>query len=234
MNDYDRQRREALGTLLAAGALALAPVENVQAFLFGGKPKKLADDRSIHSLDGAVFVNGRPAGIETRIRAGDRVATGTDGKIVFAVGGDSFLLRGGGELEIGGSGFLVRSLRVLSGALLSVFARRDALQPVGMRASTATLGIRGTGVYVEVEPQLTYVCTCYGLVSLAAAADPADAETIETRNHDMPRYIDASPTNGSRIRPAPVINHSNDELELLEAIVGRKVPPGFGEKSYER
>lgn len=234
MNDYERQRREALATMLAGGALALAPVEAAQAFLFGSKPKKLADDRSIHSLDGEVLVNGRPATIETRIRAGDRVTTGGDGKIVFAVGGDSFLLRGNGDLEIGGADFLVRSLRVLSGALLSVFAKRDRLQPVGMRASTATIGIRGTGVYVEVEPRLTYVCTCYGLVSLAAAADPTDAETIETRNHDMPRYIDAAPRNGSRIRPAPVINHTNDELELLEAIVGRKVPPGFGKESYER
>ena len=234
MNDYDRQRREALASLLAGGALALAPAGAAQAFLFGGKPKKLAEDRSIHSLAGEVRVNGRVATIETRIRAGDRVTTGGDGKVVFAVGGDSFLMRRNGELEIGGADFFVRSLRVLSGALLSVFARRDALQPVAMRASTATLGIRGTGVYVEVEPRLTYVCTCYGLVNLAAAADPGDAETIETKNHDMPRYIDAAPTNGSRIRPAPVINHDNEELELLEAIVGRKVPPGFGKQSYER
>ncbi len=234
MKDYDRQRREALATLLAGGTLALAPAEAVHAFLFGGKSKQLAEDRSIHSLDGEVLVNGRPATIETRIRAGDRVTTGGDGKIVFAVGGDSFLLRGNGDLEISGSEFLVRSLRVLSGALLSVFAKRDRLQPVGMRASTATIGIRGTGVYVEVEPRLTYVCTCYGLVSLAAAADPTDAETIETRNHDKPRYIDAAPSNGSRIRPAPVINHDNEELELLEAIVGRKVPAGFGKESYER
>lgn len=234
MNDYDRQRREALGALLAGGALALAPAEAAQAFLFGGKPDRLAEDRSIHSLAGEVLVNGRPATLETRIRAGDSVSTGGDGKIVFAVGGDSFLLRRNGNLEIGGSDFLVRSLRVLSGALLSVFARRDRLNPVAMSASTATIGIRGTGVYVEVEPRLAYVCTCYGQVSLAAAADPSDSETIETTNHDMPRYIDAAPTNGSRIRPAPVINHENDELELLEAIVGRKVPPGFGKESYER
>lgn len=234
MNEYDRQRREALGAMLAGGALAMAPVEAARAFLFGGKSKKLADDRSIYSLDGEVLVNGRAAAIDTRIRAGDRVTTGGDGKVVFAVGGDAFLLRRDGDLEIGGSDFLVRSLRVLSGALLSVFARRDSLQPVGMRLSTATLGIRGTGVYVEVEPQLTYVCTCYGLVNLAATADPADAETIETKNHDKPRYIDATPTDGSRIRPAPVINHANDELELLEAVVGRKVPPGFGKESYER
>jgi hypothetical protein len=31
-----------------------------------------------------------------------------------------------------------------------------------------------------------------------------------------------------------VINHSNEELELLEAIVGRTTPPGFGRQSYDK
>jgi hypothetical protein len=38
----------------------------------------------------------------------------------------------------------------------------------------------------------------------------------------------------TRIRQAPVINHSNSELKLLEAIVGRKVPKGFGVKPYNK
>lgn len=234
MQDYDRLRREALAKLLTGGTLALAPVELVQAFWIFSRPKKLADDRSIHSLEGEVFVNDRPADMATRIRAGDRVRTGGDGEIVFVVGADSFLLRNDSAMEIDGAGFAVRGLRVLSGALLSVFAQRDRLNPVAMSATTATIGIRGTGVYVEVEPELTYVCTCYGRVRLAAAADPGDAEDIETTNHDLPRYIAAAPSNGSRIRPAPVINHRNSELRLLEAIVGRRTPRGFGQRSYER
>jgi hypothetical protein len=101
-------------------------------------------------------------------------------------------------------------------------------------APTATIGIRGTGVYLEAEPGLTYVCTCYGLAALASNADPDDAELIATTNHDMPRYISDRPVKGTRIRPAPVINHDNEELKLLEAIVGRKLPKGFGTKGYTR
>ncbi len=234
MQEYDRLRREALARLLAGGSLALAPAELVQAFWFFSKPDKLADDRSIYSLEGEVFVNDRRADLATRIRAGDRVRTGLRSEIVFVVGGDSFLLRNNSSIEIEGAGFAVRGLRALSGALLSVFASRDRSNQVTMRATTATIGVRGTGVYLEVEPELTYVCTCYGRVRLAAAADPGDAEDIETKNHDMPRYISAAPRNGSRISPAPIINHSNAELKLLEAIVGRSTPSGFGRGSYNR
>lgn len=234
MQEYDRLRREALARLLAGGSLALAPAGMVQAFWFFSKPKKLADDRSIYSLDGEVFVNDRLAEETTRIRAGDRVRTGARGNVIFVVGGDSFLLRNNASMEIDGAGFVVRGLRLLSGAMLSVFAQRDQLNPVAMHTTTATIGVRGTGVYVEAEPDLAYVCTCYGRVRLAAVADPGEAEDIETRNHDMPRYISATPRNGSRINPAPIINHTNAELKLLEAVVGRSTPPGFGRGSYNR
>jgi hypothetical protein len=33
---------------------------------------------------------------------------------------------------------------------------------------------------------------------------------------------------------SPVINHSNTELKFTGAIVGRKVPKGFGKNSYKK
>jgi hypothetical protein len=115
-----------------------------------------------------------------------------------------------------------------------VFAPRKAEDALKLTATTATIGIRGTGVYLEAEPDLAYVCTCYGQVSLAASADLNDSEIITTTNHDMPRYITSKAVKGTRIRPAPVINHDNTELKLLEAIVGRNVPKGFGKKGYTK
>ena len=228
----DARRREYLFKLLCCGTLGLAPQHLAYAGWFSSSSKKLAEDRSIHSLEGEVLVNDTPADLQTRIVAGDRVRTGKQGQIVFAVGADSFLLRGDSEMQIAGLDYFVDSLRILSGRLLSVFGKRDSGQQVNMTASTATIGIRGTGVYVEAEPEQTYVCTCYGLVSLASNSDPDDAETIRSKNHDQPRYIASAASKGSRIRKAPVINHGNEELELLEAIVGRKVPKGFGKQSY--
>lgn len=223
------RRRAYLLWLLCSGTLASTPAG---AFWFAKRSRKLAADRSVLSVRGDVDVNGRGADKRSRIRAGDRIRTGPRSEIVFVVGGDSFLLRGDSELETGGSGFLLDSLRLLTGRLLSVFAARPATRPVSMRTPTATIGIRGTGIYVESEPDLTYVCTCYGQAALGAADDPADRELITTTKHESPRYVSARAAQGTRIRPAPIINHSNEELQLLEEIVGRQVPPqlrlGYG------
>lgn len=230
----DAKRREYLARMLAAGALGLLPYSLANAGWFSSTPEKLAEDKSIHSLEGKAFVNDRPANLDTRIRAGDRVRTGNNSEMIFAVGGDSFLLRSDSEMEIAGSNFFIDGLRILTGGLLSVFAKRQPGQVLAMSASTATIGIRGTGVYLEVEPELTYVCTCYGEVRLASSTNPDDAELVATINHDAPRYISSKPVKGSQIRSAPVINHSDAELKLLEAIVGRKVPKGFGAQSYKK
>lgn len=220
----DERRRDHLRKLLSCGALGLMPYHFAYAGWFSSSSKKLADDKSIYTLRGDVTVNGLAADRSTRIRSGDRVRTGERSEIVFAVGGDSFLLHSNSEMEIAGFNFFVNNLRLLTGRLLSVFAKRKPGEKLDLGASTATIGIRGSGVYLEVEPELTYLCTCYGKVALVANDDPDDSEIITTTNHDAPRYIASSPTRGSRIRPAPVINHTNRELQLLEAIVGREVP----------
>lgn len=229
----DAYRRDYLLKLLYGGALGAMPYHLAYAGWFSSKSKKLADDKSIHSLEGEVLVNGQLADLDTRIHGGDTVRTGDNGEINFAVGGDSFLLRNNSELEIQGENYFVQGLRIFTGSLLSVFGKRDTGPPLSMTASTATIGIRGTGVYIESAPEETYVCTCYGLITLASRDNPDDLENIMSENHDQPRYISNKASKGTRIRNAPVINHSNKELELLEAIVGRKVPSGFGKKSYD-
>lgn len=216
-------KRRQIMQLLVFGAAGLVPAGPLQAF-WGKKTRKLDDERSIFTLSGDVRVNGQLANKSTRIYAGDTVRTGAKSEIIFAVGGDSFLLHGNSELEIGGSGFFIDSLRMLTGRLLSVFAKRSSGKRLDMSSSTATIGIRGSGVYLESDPELTYLCTCYGQVALGASDDPDDTELITTTHHDSPRYIDRNPSRGSRIRPAPVVRHTNTELRLLENIVGRDVP----------
>lgn len=230
----DPEKRRRLMQLLIGGTFGLAPWSAANAFWGWGSSKKLPEGKSIHSLEGEVSVNGRRADENTRIRAGDSVRTGADGEIVFAVGADAFLLRPDSELEISGIDFFIDSLRILTGALLSVFAQRKADQQLSLFASTATIGIRGTGIYIESEPDQTYVCTCYGKAALASNADENDHELITSKSHDEPRYIRRDPGDGGRIREAPVINHDNSELKLLEAIVGREVPAGFGRQSYKK
>jgi hypothetical protein len=53
--------------------------------------------------------------------------------------------------------------------------------------------------------------------------DPKAAETVRTTHHDQPRYIYRSGM-PKPIEHAPVVNHTDAELILLESTVGRKVP----------
>ena len=90
-----------------------------------------------------------------------------------------------------------------------------------MRTVTAVIGIKGTGVYLEADSEKTYVCTCYGTSHLQVKDAPEISETVTTSHHDQPRFIYSGE---KRIEQAPVINHSNQELILLEKLVGR-IPP---------
>jgi hypothetical protein len=172
-------------------------------------------------IKGEVTVNGNAARTGTLVKPGDSVVTAAGGLAVFVVGKDAFLLRENSELLTAGSRVLIASLRLVTGKLLSVFGRGRC----DITTPTATIGIRGTGIYIEVEAERTYVCTCYGVVDLQASNMPEARETVHTTHHDAPRYIYAHGDMPIKmIEAAPVINHSDAELIMLEALVGREPP----------
>ena len=177
---------------------------------------------------GKVLVDGNVASAGTVVKPGDSIVTAPGGLAVFVVGKDAFLLRESSELLTAGSRVLITSMRLITGKLLSVFGRG----PCTINTPTATIGIRGTGIYIEVEAERTYVCTCYGVVDLQARNMPSARETVHTIHHDAPRYIyahGAMPI--EMIKRAPVVNHSDAELIMLEALVGREPPfVGLGEQ----
>ena len=212
--------------------MSLAPITSLQAF-WGDTPEKLEDGKSIFSLDGQVQVNGRSANLDTQIRAGDTVSTGRNSEVIFAVGSDSFVMRSNSQMQIEGGGFFINTLRLVTGSLLGVFGKRASGNSLGINTGTATIGIRGTGLYLESEPDRTYLCTCYGLVGVSATSDPNDSEVIAATHHDAPKYITAQRTGQSHIQPAPFKNHTDAELKILEAIVGREVPFGIESELYK-
>ena len=233
-NDSDDPRRRLLLQALATGLLA-APTPQALAGLFGDRPKQLAPGRSIYKLEGRVLVNGVQATLETQIGATDVVETGSDGNIVFVVGQDAMLMRNNSKLvltpQMGKQTItqnVVNNMRLLAGQLLTVFAKRRHT----IETPTVVIGVRGTGVYLETNPQETYLCTCYGIVDLTAATDKTSRETIESKHHDKPRYIAASGAKGNRIRSAPFKNHTDQELMLIEEIVGRTPPFVFPGSEY--
>jgi len=203
------------------------------ALNLAGLGRLLAADavrQGVRRVTGNVSVNGRPATRGMRIRPGDEVVTGPNGDVVFVVGRDAFMARADTSLELAGSAksVLLSGLRVVTGKVLSVFATGRARR---IETATATIGIRGTAVYVESEAGRTYVCTCYGTADLASRDDPASRETVRTTHHEQPRYIMATGA-PQMLMAAPVINHTDAELTLLESLVGRRPPFSAGTYRY--
>jgi hypothetical protein len=103
--------------------------------------------------------------------------------------------------------------------MLSVFGQThtDIVTPF------ATVGIRGTACYVEAYKDRTYACVCYGRGELSGTEDKKPLETVITTHHDSPRLIYPKGA-ATRIEVAKVVDHTDDELRLLEALVDRKPP----------
>lgn len=227
-DDVDDPRRRLLLLALGAGLFA---VPAARGQILGSVPGKLAAGRSIYQLSGQVQVNGKPANLATVIRPNDIIETSADGHIIFAVGQDAYHLRGASKLVLtpqrAGSS-AVHALRLFTGALLSVFGRSEHR----IQTATVTVGIRGTGVYAEADPEQTYFCTCYGVVDLTSNQDPNSRETIAAKHHDKPVYILAKAPSGKYIRPAPMKNHTDMELAVIEELVGRTPPFVFPGDDY--
>ena len=207
-------RRRLLGASAAALALKMAWLR--QALAAGSVEK------GVYRVRGDVRINGTPAKEGMDVKAGDVITTGSGSETVFVAGKDAFLIRANSRVEAQGAlGALVLSgLRVVTGAVLSVFAPGE---PKSLRTATATIGIRGTAVYIEAEEARTYVCTCYGEAEIVSVAEPSARETIRTTRHEQPRYVMGTGA-PQMLMGAPVVNHDDVELNMLESLVGRRTP----------
>lgn len=222
--------QQTMGSALAvtAGGAGMLPA---LVHALGKIPEQLIPGKSIYDMRGTVFVDGKKATEDTYISASSLVETGSSSYVVFVIGFDAHILRENSRVQFAGKDNLEESLRLATGKLLSVFGARTGGASHTVQTTTATIGIRGTGLYVESEDDHSYACTCYGKVEIASTDDPASKETIVSVHHDAPRYITRDGKSGSRITSAPMKNHTDEELMLVEQIVGR-TPEFTTLKSY--
>ncbi|HLA35970.1 MAG TPA: hypothetical protein VJ001_13995 [Rhodocyclaceae bacterium] len=225
------QRRRLLQFFAASGLLGSAGVSGLMraALAAGNNPVP----PGIHKLKGEVTLNGKPATVGMLVRTGDTLRTAADAEAIYVVGQDAYLQRGNSTVGFAADA-ATQVLRVVSGKLLSVFGQGERR----IQVSTATIGIRGTGCYIEDDPGATgpasartYFCLCYGTAELVPGAAPAERETYSTTHHDKPMYIYNDMKMPKMMVPADVVNHSDLELTLLEGLVGRR-PPFYGKGDY--
>jgi len=184
-------------------------------------------NQGVRTAKGDVRVNGKPTVVGGLIRPGDTIEIGKDAVAAFVVGQDAFLMRSNSRAELAGSGALVAAVQLVTGGLLAVFGGGEHR----LTTATATVGIRGTGAYMESEPWRTYFCLCYGTAEVAAKQGAA-RESYSTQHHDAPRYIYGDGRKQA-IVPASVSNHTDAELILLESLVGRTPPRSFMDSPFK-
>ena len=197
---------------IAAGGAAAASTRIALALAKGDLPP------GINQLEGTATLNGRAAHVGTPVNLGDRVSTGRGSQAVIVVGSDAFLVRANTVIEVKGSGGVLSDLVVATGQVLSVFAKK----PVAIKAASASIGIRGTGAYIEVNPDSVYFCLCYG-EALVEGPGMATAKLVKTTHHEQPLLL-RDDGGIMRVEPGPFLNHSDAELIMLEALVGREPP----------
>ena len=231
-NDDDPRRRLLIKALAAGLFSAAVGSRDASAQVLGARPAPLPPGKSIYRIEGEVLVNGQPATLDTEVVANSTVHTGKNSEVVYAVGETAHLQRSESQVTLEtkeADSLIVSGLRLLTGKILSVFPGGRAVR---MTTRNASIGIRGTGVYMESDPEQTYFCTCYGTADIASESDPTSRETVVSRQHDRPLYILTGQQAGQNIRAAPFINHTDQELMLIEALVGRTPPFVFPRDNY--
>ncbi|MBF0193975.1 MAG: hypothetical protein HQL71_05430 [Magnetococcales bacterium] len=226
----DLDRRRVLLSLSAIGATGL-----ISSLLSGCGAKPIVS--GLRRSSGDVFINGEAVSADNikkrsaavLVAPDATVSTGKSGSAVFVVGKDAFLLRKNSRLtlvpnkktaltkKIGEELPQISGFKLHSGALMSVFSPGVRK----LRTPTAQIGVRGTGVYIEASADKSYICTCYGLVKIDALDGEKNSEIVKTIHHDSPRIIHGLT---GIIEKAPMVNHKDAELVLLESLVGRKPP----------
>ena len=203
----DERRRTWLRIVALGGAAAVI----ARALAKGDMPP------GVNQLRGTATVNGAAARVGTPVGLGDRISTGGDSQAVVVVGADAFLMRSNTSIEVKGREGLLTDMIVATGQVLSVFSKK----PVAIKAASASIGIRGTGAYIEVDPASVYFCLCYGDALLEGPG--MSAKEVQTTHHESPLLITQA---GGIMRadPGPFRNHSDAELIMLEALVGREPP----------
>lgn len=114
---------------------------------------------------------------------------------------------------------VVTNINIAAGGLLSLFDPKRS-QRASLKTPNATGSIRGTATYFayQAEEQRSYVCCCYGGVDLVN--DAGGQKDMRTSYHTA---VILPAEGGVEAAPYSVpLDHYDDDLETLEAKVGRK------------
>ena len=215
-----RQRSSQLETMLSHA------LEELRITLDSLEPMEgdLPAISGINTLSGSATVNGQAVKVGSPVKPGDKVATSKGSTAIVVIGKDAFLLRDSTSVVFEQSKEkpgVLENVLIATGKVLSVFDKRSETG-VTIKASNATIGIRGTGCYLEIHEGRTYFCLCYGEAAIDGGG-MAQTRMIKTSHHESPVWLDER-SGIMKVESAGFVNHNDDELIMLERLGGREPP----------
>lgn len=208
-------RRELLKKIAAAGLIHSC---GMLGFLQQALAANSLDlKQGMISVTGEVTVNGYRSYKGSAVKPGQTVKTTKGAQAIYVIGSNAFLQRESSVVHFG-TDALTDFMRVMTGRILSVFGSGSK----SIQTAHATVGIRGTACHIGVEPEKTYLCLCYGEIEVTFPAPGNAPIPMKSAHHDKPIYLTSRAE--ENIQSAKMLDHHDDELKLLEALVGR-LPP---------
>jgi hypothetical protein len=190
-----------------------------------GVPVIAADKASIIYMEGSVTMNGSPASVGDDVPAGALVQTGADSicQIVFnsrniihmaadtSMTLDPAVVTRGATLQKGTIAMVLRNLA----------PGRPGEARFNIKTSSTVAGVRGTCFLVKVEDENnTYICCCNGAIHLEGTSGEF------TRNLAAPHHREVRITktdSGLSMTAAPMLYHSDADVEAIAARIGEKI-----------
>lgn len=149
---------------------------------------------------------------------GETVVAEDDAVVVFKIKGRAALrLKNASKLVFDEVTDTI-SLNLDYGTLMSTVVRTNR-QKFFLKTPAVTAGVRGTSFYVEARSiDQTYVCLCDGTLDLTTPDTTLTLQAL-TRAHHQPVLVSPNAAGALAASSAPMINHTNADIEDLEAVL---------------
>lgn len=198
------------------------------AGLLGFRANSATNQYLVQSIKGKVQVNRKDVIAGSNLTPGDTVSTAENSSAVLLFGGDSYFLKQSTTFVLPNENLQDNSSSLVSGAVLASFLPG---KPRRMQINQkSNLVVRGTGVYVGIEPEMTEFCLCYGEVDLYSDKSNVHINTESKFHKDFVILGDGE------IRPAfwyeRRLTHTSRQNIELEKIAGRPSPFDGGYRDF--
>lgn len=177
------------------------------------------------SFKGKISINGKVVKNinDIKVNASSKIKVeGEESFVQFKIGNDAFKISNNADIKFNGTDN-VDKIKVAKGRLLAVFKTGRDRKIV---THNATMGIRGTAVFVEAESEKsTKFCTCYGKTTVKDKSNKDSLKTLEATHHKSVQISDGVVEKTSLFYGLGQYlcnpTHTDNELRDLEAMVGR-------------